>query len=351
MENGSDQRGADRRAASRYPCALVAAIACIIVIESVAWFHTSLAVRIGRYAPYGTDADPLVVYAAIRRLASSPRGSVPIVLLGSSQVREGLECRTFRQRTGQTCENLAIGGGSPLDMLDLVADLDRVAPHRQLVLGVFPRILHLEPKGSFGGPAVLECLAEGGAWRHLWQDRADSVFGLAEHFWPTLRFKDALAETWPVVESDLSGAWSGRLPPQPRRLLTDADAQPPSYFAARLGQEDDDAAPVGAFTASQACAVRRLIAHESQLGRPLIVVDFPTRPGFDETLTHAGAAHWDAFKRSLRGRRDVVFVPREALPPLETGDFLDFTHLSSSGRAMVSQALASIVAGYIASEE
>ena len=45
----------------------------------------------------------------------------------------------------------------------------------------------------------------------------------------------------------------------------------------------------------------------------------------------------------LARRGDITFVSSQDLPRLEPADFLDFTHLSKSGRDKVSERMAAIV--------
>ena len=82
----------------------------------------------------------------------------------------------------------------------------------------------------------------------------------------------------------------------------------------------------------------------TQLATTALVVDFPTRPGYETTLPEEALRHYAGLVARLAARHDVVFVPRERLPRLGEEDFLDFTHLSASGRARVSERLAELVA-------
>ena len=87
----------------------------------------------------------------------------------------------------------------------------------------------------------------------------------------------------------------------------------------------------------------RLIRQESARGNRVVVIDFPTRPGYETTIPADAARHYAAVLDGLRRRTDVVFVDQAALPALAVDDFLDFTHLSEPGRRKVSERVAELL--------
>jgi hypothetical protein len=292
---------------------------------------------VARYTPPGTDGDPLRSAALLARLGHEARPAAPILLLGSSQVREGLDCAVVeRQLPGRPCTNLAIGAGSPLDMLYLERRFAARLPRRVVVLGIFPKVLHVAPKDAFIDTVSLACLLRSDAWRRMGaRGWIDVAFGLLQSLSPTLRHKDG---------GQWRAAWDLRLPPQPGRMMAGRPPQPAKYFARFLGQVDGDFPEVGPYTGAQEQALERLLSAESAAGQLVLVVDFPTRPGYETTVPQAALRHYAGLVGRLAQRRDVVFVPRARLPELGEEDFLDFTHLAESGRARVSARLAELVA-------
>ena len=75
-----------------------------------------------------------------------------------------------------------------------------------------------------------------------------------------------------------------------------------------------------------------------------MVVDFPTRPGFETTLGPEVRAHYASLLDRLRARSDIRFVEASELGPLSENEFIDFTHLDSTGRRLVSERLKSLLA-------
>ena len=336
--------------ARRLPWGLLLGLVLFGAGEQALWSRGRALDRIARYTPPGPDGDPLLVAAALRSLpAPRPDGPAPLLLLGSSQVREGLDCAAFEAREpGRPCVNLAISAGSPLDVLAIADAFDARLPRRAVILGLFPKLMHMPPKAGFVGPSTLGCVFAGGSWRRLaWGDWVALGGGLLERAVPTLRFKDGLAAAWDVVREDPRAAWRLELPPQPRRLLLGLPPQPPGYFARREGVLDADAPHPGAFTAAQEQALEVLIGREAERGNSVYVIDFPTRPGYETTLPTETLAHWRALLERLRTRRapGLAFIAAGELGPLERRDFQDFTHLSDAGRATVSARLATRVAG------
>lgn len=331
---------------SPWPWGLLIALALVGLGDQLLWSNARALGLLARYTPPGPDGDPLLSASALQGLAEERGSRRPLLLLGSSQVREGLDCAEIEQvLPGHACRNLAISAGSPLDMLYLQRRLDGLAPRRVVVLGLFPKVLHMAPKEAFVDGATLGCLLATDSWRRIGVRAWISVtFGLLERLSPTLRYKDALTSARKVVAGRWRAAWELRLPPQPERLLAGARPQPGGYYERLMGTRDADFPAVGPFTGSQERALERLIEGEARRGNLLLVVDFPTRPGYESTLPDEALVHWRRLCLRLAQRRDALFVPRSALPPLGEDDFLDFTHLGPSGRAQVSRRLAELVA-------
>jgi hypothetical protein len=323
----------------RVPLALCLGLAAFFALERGLWANRRWLEFATAYAPPGTS-DSLVAERA--RLV---RGPLPVVLVGSSQVREGLDCEVISPRLGRPCVNLGIGGGSPLDVAYLIGRLDAAAPRRTLVLGLFPKVMHMAPKSVFVDSATLSCLLESGAWRGMrGRDWGEVGFGLLQGLSGTLRHKrglEALVETrW----GRLAAAWRRELPPPPLRLLTDADRQPGDYFAVRDGRVDLDQGVPGPFTRAQERALDRILDEEVARGNRAVLIDFPTRPRYRSTLLPETDAHYRELMRSLQARSDILFLGRDDVASIGIDDFLDFTHLSEAGRRRMSEGLAAILA-------
>lgn len=313
-------------------------LALYALSDHLLWSHPAVLTFVARYTPAGPDGDPLHVDAT---LATGRTGAVPLLLLGSSQVREGLDCTVLEAHLqGTPCLNLAISAGSPLDLLTIASRYDARLPRRTTVIGLFPKLLHLPPKSAFVDLGTLQSLlgseSRGRLSARQWLDVSA---GLLEQLSPTLRYKDALARWAAVVTTDVRAALDGRLPAAPRRLLAGQAPRPARYFERRLGVLDADALAPGAFSPAQAEALERLLAREVARGGRVFVIDFPTRPGYASTLPGGALTHYQALVRRLAARSDVTLLDIGALGPLSLDDFQDFTHLSASGRAKVSARL------------
>jgi hypothetical protein len=327
---------------ARWPRAALAAVLVFFTCEQAVWRSPTWLRFCARYAPPG-PGDPVITTARIRLLPD--RGDAPrVLLLGSSQVREGLSCAAFEAAMpGHPCANLAVSGGSPLDVLYVARRTASRWPRRVIVTGVFPKVLHMAPKAAFTDGATVGCLLRAGAWRRMGADAwLDVGYGLLGTVSETLRDRDALGALARAVEGNRRRAWRLELPAQPDRLLATEPASPDRYFDTRVGVVDFDTLP-GTFTAAQEDALEVVIDRETAAGNPVVVVDFPTRPGYESTLPPETVRHYERFRDRLAHRADITFVRPEHLPPLALHDFVDFTHLSSEGRETVSRRLAEIV--------
>ena len=330
------------RPARRWPAAALAALLVFCAVESLAWRDERWLRFCARYAPPGAG-DPLIVTARAQ-LLPAPGTPPPVLLLGSSQVREGLDCAVFeRALGGRPCANLAVGGGSPLDVGYVARRTSRRWPRRVVVIGVFAKVMHMAPKAAFTDAGTVTALSRGGAWRGMtaaaWMDIA---YGLAGRVSETLRDRDALLALRATAGRDWRRAWRLELPAPPDRVLASDPPQPERYFDNRLGLVDFDTLP-GTYTGAQEAALDASIAAERAAGNAVVLVDFPTRPGYETTLPPSATRHYDDFRARLEARRDVTLVRERDLPPLFLADFLDFTHLAASGRQKVSERMAEIL--------
>jgi hypothetical protein len=311
------------------------------VSERAFWRGARVMAVAQRYTPRGDQGDPLVVDAQLRAL---PRSASPLVaLMGSSQVREGLDCTAFeRALPGRPCRSLAISGGTPLDALYIQGRLG--TRPRTTVLALFPKLMHMGPKAPFSDTATARvALGAGAPWALGSTTWGPIAFGWLQQRSPTLRYKDAVWALWQQVREDLRA--HGRLArePVPEQLLAEASRQPEQYFANRIGVLDRDTR-LGPSTRLQHGAILRFLERERDAGRRPFVVDFPTHPGYPSTLPGDVRADYAALLARLRSRDDVRFVGSEELPVLGGDDFLDFMHLGPRGRALVSARLAEILA-------
>jgi hypothetical protein len=318
------------------PWALLAALLLFTASERAFWRSDRVLTVAHRYTPRGDDGDPLVTDAAVRLLPPGPL----VTLLGSSQVREGLDCAAFEAALPrQACRSLAVSGGTPLDALYIQGRLgDRP---RTTVLALFPKLFHIAPKAPFAGLAGVS-VAMRGPWSLGGSTWGTLGFGLLQQASPTLRYKDAAWALWREVRSDPGAAWQGTRAPVSERLLEHTERQPERYFANRAGVLDQDTR-LGPITWLQHAALDRFLTRERAAGRTPIVVDFPTHPDYPTTLAADVRDDYAALLARLAVRGDIHFVPRSALPALGPEDFLDFMHLSPHGRAAVSEALARVV--------
>lgn len=302
------------------------------------WTREDVARYLLRHQTAAASGDTFAVAARIRLIRTG--APPPLVLLGSSLVREGLDCDILNAAPGAAdCVNLGIGGGAPLDMLYISRELG--PSPRTVVIGLFPGVIAKAPKSGFIDSRTARALAESGMlevatpndWRLLGS-------GLLQNLSPTLRHRDGLRAAY----AEASGASPDRIEEGLRggRRTSDSDRKPPEYFANRIGSVDRDFA-LSRFTAAQDLALDWLIAREVEAAHRVVVVDFPTRPGFETILPEGVLAHYAAQLARIRARTDILFIAASRLGPLSEGDFIDFTHVDSNGRRLVSERLREIL--------
>lgn len=335
----------ERPAAWRtFPWALVLALVSYAASERVLWRWQPLLAFCARYAPPQLTAAPLRTEA---QMAFLPRAEPwpPVLLIGSSQIQEGLECEAFEARfPGRKCLNLGFQGGTPLDMLFLADRIDRRTSRRVLVTGLFPQMVNFPPKATFSDRATLACLWRSGALARMsGEEWIDVLYGQTQNLSETLRMKDSIRGIWEIVGRDPMAAVRLEMPPQPLRIVDPKPPLDPDYFADAMDIVDPEIKP-GKFTPAHEIALARLIEREGRRGNRVVIIDFPTRRGYETTITAAAILHHRHLLERLGAHREVVLVRRSDLPILEDSDFHDFTHLRRSGRQQVSARVAEILA-------
>lgn len=335
-----------RRRLRAVPVAFIAALILFEVCEGLVWNYRPWLEFCARYARPHFHSDPLRIAALTRLLRpQSPPIRPPILLIGSSQVHEGLDCHLFAGRwPGRTCVNLGFAGASPLDVLFVSDRVQSRVPRHVLITGLLPETLNRPPKAVYSNTRTLEYLARSGVWVHLTPDEwLDVVYGQLQNLSETLRTKDALWDMWGVVRADPFAALRLELPAQPPSQL---DTQRPMLAKnlERLIGVVDPAASPGSFTPLHDFALEALIKDQSDRGDVTIVIDFPTRPEHQTRLTTEAIRYYRDLLRRLSNRPDVVLVGRADLPPLTDQDFFDLTHVGPSGRRKLSRRVAEILA-------
>jgi hypothetical protein len=275
--------------------------------------------------------------------ALPPEGPALVTLVGSSQVREGLDCAAFEAASPERpCRNLAISAGTPLDALYIQSRLGNRPRHTLFAL--FPKLLHMGPKAPFVDATSWRVALESGApWSLGTATWGPLAYGLLQQVSPTLRAKDASWALWGSVRNDLAGHWRLSAPAVPDRLLAGEERKPEQFFRNRTGVLDADIR-FGPFTRLQHEALLLFLERERAAGRRPVVVDFPTHPDYETTLPPDVVADYRALLARLSVRPDLRFVGRGELPPLSREDFLDFTHVGPRGRDLLSSRLAAILA-------
>jgi hypothetical protein len=324
-----------------FPWAFLTALLAFAACETFLWTWRPWVEFCARYAGPTVASDPLRTSARIRLL---PRGGQPpILLIGSSQILEGLDCEVFEARfPGRTCRNLSIAGGTPLDVLFLMHQVDKRASRRTVITGVFPSTLHRGPRAAFSDTGTLACLFRSGDWLHLdATEWIDLLYGQMQDVSGTLRAKDSLRALWQVVGTDPRAALRQEIPPPLPRAL---DGRPPrtrAYLRQAMGVLDPSLDP--RFGAVQEMALDDVIEGEARRGNRMVIIDFPTRRGYSTTITPDAVESHRQLVERLGSRPDVFLVRSTDLPPLSDDDFHDFTHLRASGRRKVSERIAEIL--------
>lgn len=331
------------RPASRVPAAFLIALLAYAAADRLIWSYRPWLTFCARYGPiYRTLDYPMRTSVRVRLLPSG-EDPPPILLLGSSQVYLGLDCAPFELRfPGRSCQNLGVAAGTPLDMLFLLDQADRSTRKRVTVIAFFPSSLHKGPKPAFTDVRTVRVLAKSGVLLHMRpREWVEVLGGLLQNSSETLRMNASLQAMWKTVGADLGAAIRGELPPPRMPKLRPFAVED---LEERMRKVRDREARPGRFTPANEWAIQEIISRETGRGNRVIVVDCPTRDGYEKVIPPAGTLHYQRLLADLARRSDVTVVKRTELPPVEDSDFRDFVHLLQPGRDKTSAALADILA-------
>jgi hypothetical protein len=313
----------------------MAAIALFALCEHGIWSYRPWLEFLARYnVPGPGTANTTAKIRLLPRTNAQP----PILLFGSSQIRRGLDCSFFQRRfPGRTCQNLAINGGSPLDVLYLLDRVSERVPRHVTILGIFPRVMHLPPKQPYCNLDTLRCLFGSGVWARMRpKDWLHVSGGEVEDVSETLRNKDSLFWLYLVLKGEIPGD-----------LTEEGDAAQQRPVETRPGGAEADGegpiARVRRFTPAQEFALDLLLQREASNGNLAVVINFPRREGYDSFTTLQARVEYRSVIQQLRSRSDIALITPKDLPPLSSTDFDDVVHLSREGRAKVSTRVADIV--------
>lgn len=335
-----------RRRLRRLP-GIVAAILCAFaIVEFALWNNTWWLTFLARYTAHDSDMDPAWVTASVRLLSQDARYPL-LVLMGSSQIREGLDADSLAQALGgRRCLNLSLSGGSPLDMLAVLVDLDARAPRRQLVVGLSAQMLDRGPKepflrfGELPMVARLSPASERGAPETARVLISAALCDLS----PTLRHKDSIMELFGKLKGKLSDALLLRLPPIRRFKVEDERSMTDEAVRRRVAElTGAEAEEVGDWIVLQREALLRLLRRESSRRNPVLLFDFPMRPGSKGIIQEWLVPLYDDLLRECDEIPGVTLVGPQTFDGLDGRFYADITHLNAAGRRELTRRLSEIV--------
>lgn len=331
---------------ARLPVILAVVFCAFVLAESGIWNNAWWLTFLARYAGYDSDMDPAWVTASVRLL---PRDNPdpPIVLLGSSQVREGLDAGSLEASLGgRRCLNLGLSGGSPTDMLAVLADLDARAPRRSLVIGLSPQMFDREPKSPFVRFRDMPMIARTCPWGDgKAPDMARMLVAASFcNLSPTLRHKDSIVELIDNLEGRLPEALAFRLPPFERFKSMNEHFLSEEAFMRRVVElKADEIGEEREWMGVQGAAFLRLLRAESGRGNPVLLFDFPMRLGSDG-IFHGPleSFYWDFLKEG-DGIPGVAVAEPGAFAGLDVRFFADVSHMNASGRRAMTLRLSELL--------
>lgn len=321
-------------------------IGAFVMLEAVMWNNTWWLTFLARYAGHDSDMDPAWVTASVRLL---PRdgGEPPLVLMGSSQVREGLDSESLGASLGgRRCLNLGVSGGTPTDMLAVLADLDARAPRRQVVIGLSPQMFDREPKVPFIRFRDLPMVARMSPWSE--SDPIDIVRTLISaslcDLSPTLRHKDSIVELIDNLQGRLPEALTFQLPPIQRfKTMHDKFLSDDAFRLRVIELKVDEVGESREWMGLQRAAFLRLLRTESSRGNPVMLFDFPTRPGSEGIFDGQLEAFYRDFLKESDRMPGVTMADPQAFAGLAGSLWADVSHVNASGRRAMTLMLSSLL--------
>lgn len=335
-----------RRRLRRLPGLVATVIAIFVILEVAIWNNPLWLTFLARYAGHDSDMDPAWVTASVRLLPRSIE-EPPLVLLGSSQIREGIDAESLSLALGnRRCLNLGLSGGTPTDMLAVLADLDARAPNRHVVIGISPQMFDREPKSPFLRFRDLPMAARMSPWSE--GDPPDIARMLISaslcNLSPTLRHKDSIVELIDNLQGRMPDALTFRLPPLLRfksthdRFLTDED------FRRRVAEiQSDEADEPREWMKLQRAAFLKLLRDESSRGNPVLIFDFPMRPGSEGIFGGELESSYRFFLDEGDVISGVTMADAREFAGLDGRLFADVSHVNATGRRAITLRLASLL--------
>ncbi|MBI3268289.1 MAG: hypothetical protein HYZ53_04650 [Planctomycetes bacterium] len=332
------------------PKAFLLALALLGVLEGGLWPSSTAARFLSRYTRVDI-ADALSAVSAVRAGRRDPARR-PCVLLGSSRIREGFDEELLRRALPECdVQNLAVGGSCPADLLYLVRRSASLAP-ATVVLGVSPDELQGAPKAEFLDAEVAGLLATRATAGTLANARVAEkpllsvvLVGLAGEWLPTLRHRQRLwrrFSNYKRLAVRQRGLWPNPDPDRTGRFGC-TDPAPADYFAKQLAVPADQLLGASEWCAFQEAALERAVDACVGFGDTVLLVDFPSYPGFETRYSPSYRDEYHALLARLGARPRARVVGQADLPALAPSEYADYAHLLAPGRERMSARLAELV--------
>ncbi|MCB0339944.1 MAG: hypothetical protein KDD53_10080 [Bdellovibrionales bacterium] len=325
---------------TKYRCKipLAAFSACIVfaLIQFAAWHSRTFWINVDRYAePFKDDQIRFSATIKLAQASGDPRKLV--ALIGSSQVREGIDAK-FLNASDPTHVylNLGLSGSAPpLEMFMRSSEFLAAKPasvyYFIYVGSLFSEYRYSKLKEGFS-PAIIPFIIQDLGAMEIWFNRSYYIQSLAGQVLPFYRFRDSLLRIFEKRAQDFLDK-RDRAP----NYYNFSQSQPPDYFKQQIEKHRTNLFRPNRFESLNVTLLTELIQKVRLSHAKFILVESPVHPLFTNTVSQKVLDTYRDVLAKVISDNSLDYIGTELLPKFDSDDFIDFTHLNSNGRSKLTK--------------
>jgi hypothetical protein len=299
------------------------------------------------------SADDPIRFEAQLRMLNDQEDHNKILLMGSSQTREGFDVVHLNDQVADSdweFFNLGVAGSAqPLDLFMTMEKIVRLKPKVVVYMTNLDSFYAKYKDNMFNQlkynyhpkiwPYLWEYLGVKGVW-DLRQELLESYLG---QFSTPYLYRFQLARIMTAFVKDALGVEKV----EEVDLFEYEEDQPPEYFDRMVEEGRGREISVNEYTPLNQYLFERFVQRLRSEGVDLLVLESPMHPQIGRIYDMELYEPFRTFLSQQAQNYNFHFLAKSQLPEFDQADFVDFSHLNRQGRAKMTQYLLAVIEPYL----
>ncbi|PKK89676.1 MAG: hypothetical protein CVV64_12790 [Candidatus Wallbacteria bacterium HGW-Wallbacteria-1] len=280
------------------------------------------------------DIDERLFFESRIRLEMKHSQTGRILLLGSSQVREGfdeLEMNRLLEGTGLQIVNLGYGGNAPAD--ELLMDLEIAMKLKPAAIVYMPFVASFYSKYLFPpirsnfSPAILPYIIDHFGISSLFKNATTIIDGLSRYWFVMIRHRESVRE---LLIKDISNSLSENRSDRKRTFY--GHKMKSAYYKAEIDKSNGKRYGFSEYSNYNKEVFQNIAISLKKKAIPFIVLRGPSHPLLKKCYPPEVDDDFGSFLEKQSRLADIHYLNDRDMPEFTADNFCDFTHMNSSGR-------------------